>query len=74
MTHARIPDFSEPVPVRSPAERRAARAVAFGLDPQALEPARQAGPMRTPWDLTELLAAVVIIVGGILLTGLASLH
>ncbi len=50
MTHVRIPDFSKPVPVRDLAERRAARAAALGLHPQALElvqePARPATPVR----------------------------
>ena len=74
MTHVRIPDFSEPVPVRNPAERRAARAVALDLPPQALEPSRPAAFVRAAGCLGELLVAVVIIAGGIFLTGFASLH
>jgi hypothetical protein len=74
MTHARIPDFSEPVPVRSPAERRATRAIALDLQPQALEPAQPSILSRAAGHAGELLAAISIIAGGIVLTGLASLH
>ena len=74
MTHVRIPDFSEPVPARSSAERRTARAFALDLPPQALEPTRPAALVRAAERLGELLVAVVIIAGGIVLTGLASLH
>lgn len=74
MTHARIPDFSEPVPVRSPAERRAARAIALGLHPQSQKPARPSILSSATAHAGELLAAIVIIAGGIVLTGLASLQ
>lgn len=74
MMHVRIPDFSEPVPVRTPAERRAARAVALDLHPRALEPTRLAAAMRAAVIVGELLAAVSIIGGGMVMIGLASLH
>ncbi len=68
MTHVRIPDFSKPVPVRDLAERRAARAAALGLHPQALElvqePARPATPVRAAGHLGELLIAIAIIAAG----------
>lgn len=74
MMHVRIPDFSEPVPVRTPAERRAARAVALDLHPQALEPSPPAAAMRAAVIVGELLTAIAIIGGGMVLTGFASLH
>jgi hypothetical protein len=69
MTYARIPDFSQPVPVRSPAERRAARAVAIGLPPEALEPAQPTTAMRAAAFVGELLTAAIIIAGGVFAYG-----
>lgn len=74
MTHVRIPDFSQPALVRSPAERRTARAMAIGLDPRALEPAQPNVLVRAFYVVGELLTAVTIIGGGIALTAFASLH
>ncbi|MCJ2021203.1 hypothetical protein MKK84_27940 [Methylobacterium sp. E-065] len=71
MTHARIPDFSQPVPVRM-------IVTPGGVESrQAVEPVRlDTTHGRSPRFLGvagELLAAVVIIGGGMILTGLASL-
>ena len=74
MMHVRIPDFSEPVPVRTPVERRAARAIALGLHPQALEPARPSHIERVPVVIGEALSAFAIIGGSMVLPGLMSLH
>lgn len=74
MTHARIPDFSHPVPARSSAERRAACAIAQDLHPQALEPVSTSFLGRAVGHAGELLVAIVIIAGGIVLTGLASTY
>ena len=92
MTHARIPDFSQPVPVRSTAAQHARRRLPRGSplpQPARRDPARRIEPWQavTPvrpdtahsrslrfLDVAgELLAAVAIIGGGMVLTGLASL-
>jgi hypothetical protein len=94
MTHARIPDFSGPVPVRatvagtSTARRRIpvdGRFLNLPNEPLPgefdtwgiVEPIRPATPhargFRFLDDAGELLAAVAIIGGGMVLTGLASL-
>jgi hypothetical protein len=72
--YAYIPDFSAPIPVRTPAERRAARAVALDLHPLALEPAQATSLIRAAEIVGEFLAAAIIIGGGMLLIGFASLH
>lgn len=69
MSYARIPDFSQPAPVRSPAEQRAARAVALNLHPQALEPAQPTTVMRAAEFVGELLTAALIIAGGVFAYG-----
>ena len=74
MMHVRIPDFSEPVPVHTSAERRAVRAVAIGLHPLALEPVQPSAFARAAQIVGELLAAIAIIGGGMVLIGFASLH
>lgn len=91
MKHARIPDFSQAVPVRVtvsgkpvrvPVDRRY-RNLPDELQPGTIEPWQAFAPIRPDTahsrslrflDATgELLAAVAIIGGGIVLTGLASL-
>lgn len=91
MKHARIPDFSQPVPVRitasgkpvrPPVDRRY-RNLPDEQQPGAIEPWQAVAPVRPDTahsrslrflDVAgELLAAVAIIGGGIVLTGLASL-
>lgn len=91
MKHARIPDFSHPVPVRItvsskpvriPVDRRY-RQFPDEIQPGAIEPCEAVTPVRPDTahsrslrflDATgELLAAVAIIAGGMVLTGLASL-
>lgn len=74
MMHVRIPDFSEPVPVRTLAERRAVRAVALDLHPLALEAAPLSTFARAAQIVGELLTAVTIIGGGMVLIGFASLY
>ena len=92
MTHARIPDFSQPVPVRSTSARTGRRRLSadgryLNLPnepvPGGIEAWRAVAPVRPDTahsrslrflDVAgELLAAVVIIGGGMVLTGLASL-
>ncbi|MCJ2069328.1 hypothetical protein MKK75_11035 [Methylobacterium sp. J-030] len=93
MTHARIPDFSQPVPVRSTTAARSARRrtpadarylnlpnepIPGEIEPwQAVEPYRPdtatVRALRVMDIAGELLAAIAIIGGGIVLTGLASL-
>lgn len=91
MKHVRIPDFSQPVPVRitvgskpvrAPVDRRY-RNLPDEPQPGTIEPWQAVCPVRPDTahsrslrflDATgELLAAVAIIGGGIVLTGLASL-
>lgn len=91
MKHARIPDFSQAVPVRVtvsskpvrvPVDRRY-RNLPDEPQPGTIEPWQAVAPIRPDTahsrslrflDATgELLAAVAIIGGGMLLTGLASL-
>lgn len=91
MKHVRIPDFSQPIPVRAtvgskpartPIDRRY-RQLPDETQPGAIEPWQAVAPIRPDTahsrslrflDATgELLAAVAIIGGGIVLTGLASL-
>ncbi len=93
MTHVRIPDFSQPAPVRSTAAPSAARR-RIPVDPRYLNLPNEPIPGEIePWQAVvpvrpdtahsrslrfldvgaELLAAFVIIGGGMVLTGLASL-
>ncbi|KQS64026.1 hypothetical protein ASG32_31195 [Methylobacterium sp. Leaf361] len=91
MMHARIPDFSQPVPVRItvsskpvrvPVDRRY-RNLPDEQQPGAIEPWEAVAPVRPDTEHSralrfldtagELLAAIAIIGGGIVLTGLASL-
>ena len=91
MKHARIPDFSQAVPVRVtvsskpvrvPVDRRY-RNLPDEPQPGTIEPWQAVYPVRPDTahsrslrflDATgELLAAIAIIGGGMLLTGLASL-
>ena len=91
MKHARIPDFSQPVPVRItdstkpariPVDRRY-RNLPDEPQPGAIEPWEAVCPVRPDTahsrslrflDVTgELLAAIAIIGGGMVLTGLATL-
>ncbi|MCJ2048781.1 hypothetical protein [Methylobacterium sp. J-070] len=93
MTHVRIPDFSQPAPVRSatavpsarlqlPVDRRY-RNLPDETQPGTIEPWQAVSPVRPDTahsrslrflDVAgELLAAVAIIGGGMVLTGLASL-
>lgn len=93
MKHARIPDFSQPAPirvritdsskpVRVPVDRRY-RNLPDEPQPGAIEPWQAVYPVRPDTAHSralrfldtagELLAAVAIIGGGMLLTGLASL-
>ena len=91
MKHARIPDFSQPVPVRItssgkpvrvPVDRRY-RQLPDEVQPGTIEPWEAVAPVRPDTAHSralrfldaagELLAAVVIIGGGSVLTGLASL-
>jgi hypothetical protein len=93
MTHARIPDFSQPAPVRStaaittarrrlPVDRRY-RILPDEQQPGTIEPWQAVCPVRPDTahsrslrflDVAgELLAAVAIIGGGMVLTGLATL-
>ena len=91
MKHARIPDFSQAVPVRItvsskpvhvPVDRRY-RNLPDETPPGAIEPWQAVAPVRpdtahsrSPRFLDvagELLAAVAIIGGGMVLTGLATL-
>lgn len=74
MTHVRMVNSDQNASARNPVERRAARAVAIGLDPRALEPARPSVLVRTSYVVGELLTAVAIIGGGMALTAFASLH
>ncbi|GJE53341.1 hypothetical protein GOFOIKOB_6420 [Methylobacterium tardum] len=93
MTHARIPDFSQPAPVRAPhltstARRRLpvdGRFLNLPNEPlpgelaawEIVEPVRPKTPHARAFRFLdvagELLAAVAIIGGGIVLTGFASL-
>ncbi|KZB99344.1 hypothetical protein AU375_04420 [Methylobacterium radiotolerans] len=91
MKHVRIPDFSQPIPVRVTAGSKPAHATVDRRyrnlpdeqQPGAIEPWQAVCPVRPDTahsralrflDATgELLAAVAIIGGGMLLTGLASL-
>ena len=92
MTHARIPDFSQPAPVRSTSARTGRRRLSAdgrylnlpnepvpgGIEAwQAVAPVRpdtaHSRSLRFLDVAGELLAAVAIIGGGIVLTGLASL-
>lgn len=93
MTHARIPDFSQPAPTRStaapgaPRRRISADARYLNLPnepaPGAIEPWQAVTPIRPDTAHSrslrfldaagELLAAVAIIGGGMVLTGLATL-
>ncbi|MCJ2115730.1 hypothetical protein MKK65_03830 [Methylobacterium sp. J-001] len=93
MTYARIPDFSQPAPVRSTAAAGAARrrlpvdgrflALPNEMQPGTIEPWEAVAPIRPDTAHSrslrfldtagELLAAVAIIGGGMVLTGLASL-
>ncbi|MCJ2054754.1 hypothetical protein [Methylobacterium sp. J-070] len=90
MKHARIPDFSQPVPVRavSSARRqllvdRRYRNLPDETQPGTIEPWQAFAPVRPDTAHSrslrfldvgaELLAAVAIIGGGMVLTGLASL-
>jgi len=93
MTHARIPDFSQPAPVRSigtvPSARRRlpvdGRFLNLPNEPlpgeldawEIVEPVRPETPHARAFRFLdvagELLAAVVIVGGGMVLTGLASL-
>lgn len=93
MKHVRMPDFSQPAPVRVcimdnskpvriPVDRRY-RNLPDEQQPGAIEPWQAVTPVRPDTahsrslrflDVTgELLAAVAIIGGGMVLTGLASL-
>ncbi|MCJ2097963.1 hypothetical protein [Methylobacterium sp. E-046] len=90
MTHARIPDFSQPALVRAvtsarrqlPVDRRY-RNLPDETQPGTIEPWQAVAPVRpdtvhsrSPRFLDvagELLAAVAIIGGGMVLTSLASL-
>lgn len=91
MKHARIPDFSQAVPVRItditkpvriPVDRRY-RNLPDEPQPGAIEPWQAVTPIRPDTAHSrslrfldtagELLAAVAIIGGGMVLTGLASL-
>ena len=93
MTYARIPNFSQPAPVRSDSARTGRRRLSAdgrylnlpnepvpgGIEAwQAVAPVRpDTAHSRAPRFLDvvgELLAATAIIGGGIVLTGLASLH
>ena len=91
MTHARIPNFSHPVPVRSTSARtrrqipldRRYRNLPDETQPGSIEPWQAVAPVRPHTAHSrslrfldtagELLAAVAIIGGGIVLTGLATL-
>ncbi|MCJ2070058.1 hypothetical protein MKK75_14850 [Methylobacterium sp. J-030] len=92
MTYARIPNFSQPVPVRSTSARTGRRRLSadgrhLNLPneplPGEIEPWQAVTPIRPDTahsrslrflDATgELLAAVAIIGGGMVLTGLATL-
>jgi hypothetical protein len=91
MKHARIPDFSQPVPVRAAVSSKPVRApvdrryrnLPDEQHPGAIEPWEAVAPVRPDTAHSrslrfldaagELLAAVAIIGGGIVLTGLASL-
>ena len=92
MTYARIPNFSQPVPVRSTSARTGRRRLSadgryLNLPnepvPGGIEAWEAVAPVRPDTahsrslrflDVAgELLAAVAIIGGGIVLTGLASL-
>ena len=92
MSYARIPNFSQPVPVRSDSARTDRRRLSAdgrylnlpnepvpgGIDPwQAVAPVRpdtaHSRSLRFLDVAGELLAAVAIIGGGMVLTGLASL-
>ncbi|MCJ2139484.1 hypothetical protein [Methylobacterium sp. E-066] len=93
MTHARIPNFSDPVPVRGPAAPSTARR-RIPVDPRYLnlpnepvpneiEPGQAVCPIRPDTAHSrslrfldaagELLDAVAIIGGGMVLTGIATL-
>ncbi|MCJ2055124.1 hypothetical protein MKL09_00980 [Methylobacterium sp. J-048] len=93
MTHARIPDFSQPAPVRSSAAASTARR-RIPVDPRYLNLPNERLPGEDePWEIVEpiraetpharafrfldvageLLTAVAIIGGGMVLTGLATL-
>ena len=92
MSYARIPNFSQPAPVRSDSARTGRRR--FSADgrylnlpnepvPGEIEPWQAVAPVRPDTAHSrslrfldaagELLAAVAIIGGGMVLTGLASL-
>ena len=92
MTHARIPNFSQPVPARSDSPRTSRRRLSadgrfLNLPnepvPGEIEPWQAVAPIRPDTAHSrslrfldtagELLAAVAIIGGGMVLTGLASL-
>ncbi|MGH1592398.1 hypothetical protein ACRBEV_33305 (plasmid) [Methylobacterium phyllosphaerae] len=92
MSYARIPNFSQPVPVRNTSARTGRRQIPLDrryrnlpdeTQPGAIESWQAVAPVRPDTahsrslrflDVAgELLAAVAIIGGGIVLTGLASL-
>ena len=91
MTHVRIPDFSQPVPVRAVAGTARRRLPVDGRFlnlpnepiPGEIEPWQAVAPVRPDTAHSrslrfldvgaELLAAVAIIGGGMVLTGLATL-
>ena len=92
MTYARIPNFSQPVPVRSDSARTGRRRLSADgrylnlpneTQPGTIEAWEAVAPVRPDTAHTrslrfldvagELLAAVAIIGGGMVLTGLASL-
>jgi hypothetical protein len=92
MTYARIPNFSQPVPVRSTSARtgrrnppldRRYRNLPDETQPGSIEPWQAVAPVRPDTAHSrslrfldtagELLAAVAIIGGGMVLTGLATL-
>jgi hypothetical protein len=92
MTYARIPNFSQPVPVRSTSARTGRRQIPLDRRyrnlsdepiPGEIEPWQAVTPIRPDTAhsrslrfldaASELLAAVAIIGGGMVLTGLATL-
>ena len=92
MSYARIPNFSQPVPVRSTSARTGRRQIPLDrryrnlpdeTQPGTIEPWQAVAPVRPDTAHSralrfletagELLAAIAIIGGGMVLTGLASL-